>query len=315
MLSTSLLRKLVPPLAFLIVMALVSVPDLSAQDAEGTTDGEEVGDNGTNPASMGFKWMSYSRSTELKNGVKDIDALALFFMMPLDFLTPVSALVIEWPILKYRDYSTILERDQEGELIGQPPAFAGGIPPGIDTQRLGRGDLFGWGDVRFRFLQGITMVKSTVLMTGLDFMAPWASDIGLSSGKYQLAPIFAHITNFDPTSFLAVLHFYFFDIADGSAKGSSEMGDIGFYMARIFYQKAFPSSGYYLLPEVQVIYDFEVPDEESAFSLWFGPEVGKSFQAGGTGITTYIKPGFGINADPGERKWSVEMGMRFIPLK
>jgi len=312
--NKSMLRTMRPPkllllLAFVFAFGLVSGSTLDAQQAEA-----DVADNGTNPGSLGFKWMPYYRSTELDNGVKDVDALTLFTMVPLAFISPFTALVFEWPVLKYRDYSSILEGAAPVELGGSP-SFPSGLPPGIDTQRLARGDLSGWGDFRIRLIQGLKQIESinTIIMAGGDVILPFASDLGLSSGKYQLAPMIATVTNFDPTSFLAILHFYFFDIGDSAHEGSDQMGEIGFYMARIFYQKAFPSSGYYLLPEVQFIYDSKVADGVSSTSLWFGPEVGKSWQSGTTATTAYLKPGFGISADPGERKWSVEMGMRFIP--
>ena len=80
-------------------------------------------------------------------------------------------------------------------------------------------------------------------------------------------------------------------------------------MGRYFYQKAWSKSGYYLLPEVQVIYDTKSDNEWSAMVL---PEFGTTFMAGGTGLSAYIKPGWGISPDPAERSFSVEFGLRFI---
>ncbi len=307
------LRRLILLLAFVFAGTLVSGSPLDAQQAEAEAE-VEVADNGTNPGALGFKFMPYSRSTELDNGVKDVDMLALFSMVPLPFISPFTAVVFEWPVLKYRDYSSVLE-GTDPEEIGGPPNFPAGLPPGIDTQRLARGDLTGWGDFRIRLIQGLHMFEgiNTLLMVGGDVILPFASDLGLSSGKYQVAPMIVTVTNFSPTSFMAILHFYFMDVGDSAHEGSDQMGEIGFYLARIFFQKAWPSSGYYLLPEIQFIYDSKVADDVSSTSLWFGPEVGKSWKSGTTAMTAYLKPGFGISADPGERKWSVEMGMRFIP--
>ncbi len=82
-------------------------------------------------------------------------------------------------------------------------------------------------------------------------------------------------------------------------------------MGRYFFQYAWPESGYYLLPEMQFIYDTQSDNDWSAMIL---PEMGKSFRAGTTGVTAYIKPGWAlISPDPSERRFSVEMGIRLIP--
>ena len=126
------------------------------------------------------------------------------------------------------------------------------------------------------------------------------------------SPIFAHVHNFDPTMFAAFLHFYFWDWGHkGSAHPINADKEIGFYLGRFFFQKAWPKSGYYMLPEVQLIYDSKV--DEGGWSAMIRPEVGKTVFAGEMPISAYIKPGWGVSPDPGERSFSVEMGMRFIP--
>ncbi len=286
---------------------------IQQQQQEG---GEEVVDNGTDPGSLGLKHLPYYRYTELDNGVIDSDAITLFTMVPLP-LTPFTALVFEWPVMKYRDYSSLFT--PTGELIGDPeggaPGLPGGVPfiEGVAAPRVIRQNIQGFGDFRIRLIQGVGMVKSikTVFLVGGDIVLPWASDYMLSAGAYQVSPLFAHVTNFNPLSFIAVLHFYFFDAGQGTWKDEpfAQDADIGFYLARIFFQKAW-KSGYYFLPEAQVIYDTKV--DEGGFSLWIGPEVG-AVLGNSPAITGYIKPGFGISPDPGERKWSVEFGIRIIP--
>ena len=290
--------------------------------------GDEVADNGTNPASFGFKFMPYYRYTELDNGIKSIEDLTLFALFPLEFISPFSAIVLEWPVRKTFDAGelaedfalNILDGISPGEFPGGlpfpcgPPACAGGDRK-LPVEAFVRGfDTSGFGDLRLRYLQGIKMFgnpkqgKTTVLMVGLDVMFPTASDPILGDETYYGSPIFAHVHNLNQESFFAFLHFYFFDWAE---KSGAEQKDIGFYMGRYFFQKAWSESGYYLLPEVQVIYDSESDNDWSAMFL---PELGKTFMAGGTALSAYIKPGWGINADPTERSFSVEMGLRFIPL-
>lgn len=290
--------------------------------AEGE-EGEEVQDNGTNPASFGFKFMPYYRYTELNNEVKSIEDLVLFALIDLPMISPFSALVLEWPVRKTMDFGSLAENFlvgiQEIPLIPCAPPTCGGDLPAPPPEAIARGfDISGVGDFRLRYLQGIKMIpgekpgRNTVLMVGLDVMTPAASDPILGDETWYGSPIFAHIHNLDPTSFFAFLHFYFFDWAEKSgADPINQNKDIGFYMGRFFFQKAWPKLGYYLLPELQVIYDNESAND---WSVMFMPELGKSFAAGNLGLTAYIKPGWAIDGpDPAERRFSVEFGIRMIP--
>ena len=67
------------------------------------------------------------------------------------------------------------------------------------------------------------------------------------------------------------MNFYFFD-----AFGEDKQGDTSFYLGRWFFMQPLRSSGglfggIYALPDIQPNYDFE----DSQFSFWIGPEVGK----------------------------------------
>jgi len=288
-------------------------------------EGDGVQDNGTNPASFGFKFMPYYRYTELNNGVKSGEDLVLFALIDLPKISPFSALVLEWPVLKSLDFGAVAEDflalPEEFVAIPEipcaPPTCAANRP--VPVEAVARGfDISGVGDFRLRYLQGIKMFQgkkpgaSTVLMVGLDVMTPAASDPILGDETWYGSPIFAHIHNLDPTSFFAFLHFYFFDWAEKSgADPINQDKDIGFYMGRFFFQKAWPKPGYYLLPELQVIYDNE---SENDLSVMFMPEIGKSFKAGTLGVTAYAKPGWAIDGpDAAERRFSVEFGIRLIP--
>jgi hypothetical protein len=297
-----------------------------AEQGEPPAQGEgggEVQDNGTNPASMGFKFMPYYRYTELNNGIKSIDALTLFTLLPFKPISPFSAFVLEWPVMKSFDGGAVAEdilRDiadgaENGVLPCGPPTCA--APRIFPIEGIARGfDITGVGDFRTRYLQGIKMFQgkkpgaSTVLMVGVDVMMPAASDPILGDETWYGSPIFAHIHNLNPESFFAFLHFYFFD---WTAKSGTENKDIGFYMGRYFFQKAWSKAGYYVLPELQVIYDNESADD---WSVMLMPELGKSWRAGGLGMTGYIKPGWAIDGpDEAERRFSVEFGIRMIPSK
>jgi len=296
------------------------------QGEEGAPAAPEVQDNGTNPASLGFKFMPYSRFTELANGVTSSDVLTLFAMVPLPRVSPFTAITVEWPVVKTFDASAVVLDLLEGSLDpGEgipcgPPLCGGNRPiPDVPLEALAAGfDQSGVGDLGFRIIQGLKMFgkpgegRTTLLIGGLQLNTPTASHPILGEERWQIAPMFIHVHNFSARSYLAVMHLSFFDVADKS--GISDLhrdSEVGFYMGRYFYQYAWTKSGWYLLPELQVMYDDKSDNDWSAFLM---PEVGKSFKAGSMGITAYIKPGWAvISPDPGERRFGVEMGIRLIP--
>jgi len=69
--------------------------------------------------------------------------------------------------------------------------------------------------------------------------------------------------------------------------------------------KAVVFDGIYLLPEFQPVYDFE----NDEFSFWAGPEFGKILSAGNV---VYVKPGWGVDAEAGEREFTFEAGWRWF---
>jgi hypothetical protein len=295
------------------------------QDEEGAAPALEVQDNGTNPASMGFKFMPYTRHTELENGVSSSDVLTLFAMIPIP-LTPFTAITVEWPVQKTFDASSVVLDFIEGTLDPEdgipcaPPTCGSDRPlSDLPLEPFAAGfDQNGYGDFSLRLIQGLKLFgkpgegMTTALIGGFQLITPTASHPVLGEERWEFAPLFAHVHNFSARSFLALMHLYFFDFADKS--GISDLhkdSDVGFYLGRYFYQYAWPKSGYYLLPELQITYDNESDNGWSAFLM---PEVGKSFQAGSMGITAYIKPGWAIfSPDPSERRVGVEMGIRLIP--
>jgi hypothetical protein len=56
---------------------------------------------------------------------------------------------------------------------------------------------------------------------------------------------------------------------------------------------------------LQPVYDFN----EKKFSLWVAPEFGKIVAPG---RIFYIKPGYGFDPDPVDRKWTLEVGFRWF---
>ena len=191
--------------------------------------------------------------------------------------------------------------------------------PEVPLEALAAGfDQNGVGDLGFRFLQGLKLFgkpgegMTTALIGGIQLNTPAASAPILGEERWQIAPMFVHVHNFSPRSFLALMHLYFFDIADKSdISDLHKESDVGHYLGRYFFQYAWPASGWYLLPELQVLHDDK---SDNGWSAFFMPEVGKSFKAGSMGITAYVKPGWAVaSPDPAERRFGVEMGIRLIP--
>ena len=65
------------------------------------------------------------------------------------------------------------------------------------------------------------------------------------------------------------------------------------------------TDGLYMLTEFQPMYDFETDE----FDLWMGPEFGKILSEG---RILYIKPGWGFDVDPVDRKFTLEVGYRYF---
>jgi hypothetical protein len=140
----------------------------------------------------------------------------------------------------------------------------------------------------------------------------------LGSEQFQAAPLAALVWDLDfwpaPGSFFAATNFWFFDLF-----GESSAEDVNFYLGRYFIMLPLTPSemgalgGVYLMPEFQPLYDFE----DSHFSFWFGPEVGKMLSPGNI---AYVKPGWGVDVTkvwgdhaPGRSHWRTESaGIRFL---
>ena len=137
-------------------------------------------------------------------------------------------------------------------------------------------------------------------LAGVEMFFPTATDDLLGSGKFTISPIFVPMYAGGPNWFIAPMIFpYRTDFA-----GEGGRADIDLTLCRCFAMYAF-DNGMYLLPEMQPIYDWNADE----FSLFVMPEVGKILAPG---RIAYVKPGFGIDTDPNEREWGVEIGFRYF---
>ncbi len=111
------------------------------------------------------------------------------------------------------------------------------------------------------------------------------------------------------SGFLALMNFMDFDImkSDGEDKVRRYRGR---WFAMIPLAKPGPNflDGWYLLPELQPVYDFEADDD--AFSLWLAPELGKLLAKN---FVVYAKPGWGIiNDAQTDRDFTFEIFFRYF---
>jgi len=105
--------------------------------------------------------------------------------------------------------------------------------------------------------------------------------------------------------FFAMMNFFDFDVFKDNDRDSTTR-----YRGRWFWmqplRKPGPDllDGLYLLVEAQPVYDFM----ESDFDFWIAPELGKAMEWG----AIYAKPGWGIDTEPEDRDFTLEIGFRYF---
>ncbi len=243
---------------------------------------------GTDPRAFSTKFMPLSRSTELENGLTQLDS-TLFGTIGF---SPQVGMFYEVPVAQYRDFSDV-----------------SGFPPSIASDVIGMGDA----NVKFLgkpgalgFAYGKEGNKKGNVMLGWELVFPTATNDALAGNALVFAPIVAVVVDMPFYGFVAALNLYEFD-----AYKTDSAPDTSRYVGQWFYMQPLTPpgrwwGGFFLLPEFQPIYDFETED----FSLWIGVELGKIL---GPGKIAYIKPGWGINnSEATDRKSTLELGLRWF---
>jgi hypothetical protein len=118
----------------------------------------------------------------------------------------------------------------------------------------------------------------------------------LGTGKYVLAPGLAFVYAFAPNFFVAPTYLF-----EASVAGNQFSPDIRRGKFRLFAMYAW-KSGVYLLPEFQALTNYR----NGSTDFYVAPELGYITK----GTTVFIKPGFGLDAMPGEREWGISFGAR-----
>jgi hypothetical protein len=261
---------------------------MQADDGEMGKGDEDA--TGTDPRGFATKFMPYYRRTELENGLTE-DQLTAFGLVRFDEKT---AFTYEVPVAMSRDFSGI-------------SGFSGG-QPGTPNGAPASGDVTGIGDSNIRMFSkfGEPWLGQD-WMWGVQLTFPTGSDDGLSSEKAQAGPMLVNVIDIPKLhAFFAMMHIYQTDVF-----GTDDRDDIEIYVGRWFYMQPLRPpgegilDGIYLLTEFQPVYDFE----NSEFSFWVGPELGKII---GEGRILYAKPGWGIDPEDPERKYTFEFGFRWF---
>jgi hypothetical protein len=289
-------------------------------DAASAAGGEDDA-TGTDPRSFSTKFMPYYRYTELKNGLYT-NELTLFGLVRF---SDNLAITYEVPVAKNIEYGSVRQFRNAQDL---EPGQGGGLPAGgvpiddLDTD----GDNVGIGDTIFRIFYKTEHLRfenpigpgQLEFMPGFQQTWPTATNDVIGGESWLGAPLVAVVMDMPFMGFAALMNFYEFDmVRDGSRESVERFIGRWFYMQPLtppqFVAKDNPDvpdlgfwlSGIYLLPEVQPIYDFQ----SDAFSLWFGPELGKIFWEG---RLLYVKPGFGVDQERTDRKTTLEVGIRWF---
>ena len=287
------LRKLLP--AVIGAFCLLSGPIVAVAQ-----------DTGTDPRDFKPKFMPYYRYTELENGLEN-QALTMFGLYAF---TPKFAMTYEVP-LGYKNDVTDTDLNNGDDTCG-PGAFipGPGLPP-IDIPGVqGNCQETGMGDMNLRFmLRTGTEALGGEIMWALQVDLPTATQNFLGTEQVKLGPSFIYVRDIPkwpgPGAFFAAMNFYFFDVFGEDDKPSTNM-----YVGRWFVMLPLSAKHkIYALPEFQPIYDFE----NSHFSFWVGPEIGKMIGDDGKNVI-YLKPGWGVDPDftQGDRDFTFEIGWRYF---
>ncbi len=243
---------------------------------------------GNDPRDFAHKITPYWRHDKRRGGIETDDAV-LFFMVPFSFpgtATP-SAITFESPLYRWQDI------DGVGSESGLSDWTLRLILKPFQTDFL-----FDWKASHVFFLE-------TTVPTG---------ESGISNEQTLLSVGYGPIASNSPNWFFAPIFFY-----DKGVENKGPAEDVDRLRGRIFYQYAW-KNGVYVLPEMQVIYDFN----EDEFTMNVLPELGWVFKRPPKlesslrpnqppGNALYVKGGPGVsNSERGDLDWRLEIGLRFL---
>ncbi|NLF30267.1 MAG: hypothetical protein GX591_05180 [Planctomycetes bacterium] len=231
------------------------------------------------------------------------------------------ALTAAFAPLRWADFEdTPTFESRSGSLpdnLGDVPWIGGA---GVEASDLDSdGDDFGIGDLKVGVIWRFDEIPNRtadswerrgdeygdVLVT-LDVWMPTASEDVLGNDAWILTSGLHWVVDTPSNGFVALMNYYdwSFDRDDGRPAVSRLRGQ-WYIMQPVTELGRDLLDGIYIQPEIQPVYDIE----EEEFSFWAGGEIGKVIT---TGSVVYVKPGWGINPDDGERSFTIELGARFF---
>lgn len=306
--------KVVVSIMLMLAVVMVLGPEAAlAQEEE--VDITKKDQTGTDPRGFGWKFMPYYWYGEMDNDLV-VNEFHLFGMIP--FAQRV-AMTYDWPMAKEIDYSDVPQFKAFSALPpSQTPGVGGGGVPFDDLDS--DGDTTGMGDLNLRFFWMPKALDTKFkqpfgpnkgkdgnmnFLFGAETTLPTATEDVLGNGAWITSPMFVFVIDTPTFGFLAAMNFYDFDAFKDKGRP-----DTSRYRGRWFLLQPLTKpgpwyGGIYLMPEFQPIYDFE----NSEFSLWIGPEVGKILAPG---RILYAKPGFGIDPEASDREITLEVGFRWF---
>jgi len=274
---------------FAILMAVILGPGLTVTNSIAgevpATKVTQEDSTGTNPAGFANKFTPYYRYTELDNG---LEVQELYLSGSVAFNKDVS-MTYDLPMGKEIDYSGL-----------SAPANA---TPTVN----------GMGDLVLRILVKPTSMQfeHSSHIFGMETTFPTANDPALGGDVTIMTPMYVYVKDVQITGpgFIALANLYDFDLFK-SAGQESVSRYRGRWFAMIPLARPGPDflDGWYLLPELQPVYDFERDDNK--FSLWFAPELGKLVSKQ---LVIFGKPGWGlVKDDQTDRDITFELGIRYF---
>lgn len=277
---------------FTAALAFSLAGDAIAQDSE-----EDA--TGTDPRGFSSKFMPYALYTELENDI-EVRQVNLFGMYAFN---QEFAMTYELPVWKEVDVGGFKDNPPVPP-FGQQPGGGGGPNIPNSGSQDGLGDL----GLRLFYKPKSLQFDSSSHMIGAEVTLPTASEDVLGGDAWILSPMYVYVRDVKIISpgFVAFMNFYDFHIAkDDNRSGTSRFRGRWFLMQPLSRPGPGLFDGIYLLPELQLVYDFKANEA----SLWVAPEIGKMLPWG----AAYVKPGFGIENDEGsDRDFTFEIGFRYF---
>jgi hypothetical protein len=279
-----------------------------SQESNGNSSGGEKPEDwtGTDPRDFGTKFMPFYRYVETENDIK----VNLTTLLGVVQFSNKLAVGYEIPVAKSIDITdtAAFQSGSPGTLL---PGGGSEIPPnGIPfTPGGGDGSVSGLGDSIFRLLYKPDWMKgflNSSWIYGAEVTVPTATNVVLGAESFILAPMLTWVWDTPFDGFIAAMNFYEFDaFKDNSREDVSRYRGRGILMQPLSKPGPGVFDGIYLLTELQPVYDFE----NDEFSFWVAPELGKNISEGNI---IYAKSGWGVDPEESDRKFTFEMGWRYI---